>query len=140
MRKGINRGIIPLNIVEGKYNRKVAFIIESLFWDLIEEPISKYYTSFLAGTTYKEPKLRIRDLPAPPKKHRELDSHLYGARFKQEQKVEYETLWDKGTFKTVPISDATSFILPLIWVFIYKGDEDGFLTRYKARLVVRGDL
>jgi hypothetical protein len=140
VRKGINRGVAPSNIVEGKRNRKAAFTIEPLFWDLIEEPISKYYTSFLAGTTYKEPKLRIRDLPAPPKKHRELDSHPYGARFKQEQKVEYETLWDKGTFKTVPISDASSFILPLMWVFTYKGDEDGFLTRCKARLVVRGDL
>lgn len=27
-----------------------------------------------------------------------------------------------------------------MWVFTYKGDEDGFLTRCKARLVVRGDL
>jgi hypothetical protein len=89
---------------------------------------------------YKEPKLRIRDLTALLKKYRELDSHLYGTQFKQEQKVEYETLWDKGTFKTVPISNVTSFILPLMWVFTYKGDEDGFLTRCKARLVVRRDL
>ena len=42
--------------------------------------------------TYKELKLRIRDLPAPLKKYRELDNHLYGTRFKQEQKVKYETL------------------------------------------------
>jgi hypothetical protein len=139
-RKGVNRGVASSNIVEGKRNRKAAFTIKQLFWDLTIYPTSTYYSSFLAGTTFQEPKLRIRDLPAPPKKHRELDTHPYGARFKQEQKVEYDTLWDKGTFKSVPITDATSFILPLMWVFSYKGDEDGFLSRCKARLVVRGDL
>ena len=27
-----------------------------------------------------------------------------------------------------------------MWVFDYKFDEDGYLLKYKARLVVRGDL
>ncbi|KAK1911223.1 hypothetical protein P3342_011825 [Pyrenophora teres f. teres] len=27
-----------------------------------------------------------------------------------------------------------------MWVFTYKFDEDGYLLKYKARLVVRGDL
>jgi hypothetical protein len=27
-----------------------------------------------------------------------------------------------------------------MWVFTYKFDEDGYLTKFKARLVVRGDL
>ena len=90
--KGTNKGIIPSNIIKGKYNCKIAFIIELLFWDLIEEPISKYYISFLIGIIYKELKLRIRDLPILSKKYRELDSYLYEARFKQEQKVEYKTL------------------------------------------------
>jgi hypothetical protein len=31
-------------------------------------------------------------------------------------------------------------ILPLIWVFTYKFDTDGFLIKFKARLCVRGDL
>ncbi len=31
-------------------------------------------------------------------------------------------------------------ILPLMWVFTYKLDEDGYLLKFKARLVVRGDL
>jgi hypothetical protein len=26
------------------------------------------------------------------------------------------------------------------WVFTYKFDEEGYLAKYKARLVVRGDL
>jgi len=32
------------------------------------------------------------------------------------------------------------YILPLIWVFTYKLDKDSFVIKYKARLVVRGDL
>jgi len=31
-------------------------------------------------------------------------------------------------------------VLPLIWVFKYKFDNDGYLTKYKARICVRGDL
>jgi hypothetical protein len=30
--------------------------------------------------------------------------------------------------------------LPLKWVFSYKFDEDSYLYKFKARLVVRGDL
>jgi hypothetical protein len=31
-------------------------------------------------------------------------------------------------------------VLPLRWVFTYKIDKDSFISRYKARLYVRGDL
>ena len=30
--------------------------------------------------------------------------------------------------------------LPLMWVFKYKTDSDGFITKYKIRLVAREDL
>jgi hypothetical protein len=80
--KGTSKGIMSSNIVKGKRNCKATFTIEPLFWDLIKELISKYYMSFLIRIIYKESKLRIRDLPAPSKKHRELDNHLYGTRFK----------------------------------------------------------
>ena len=33
-----------------------------------------------------------------------------------------------------------AYRLPTIQVFTYKEDSDGYITRFKARLVVRGDL
>jgi hypothetical protein len=38
------------------------------------------------------------------------------------------------------INSVNSYIIPLMWVFSYKLDEDGYLDKYKARLVARGDL
>ena len=35
---------------------------------------------------------------------------------------------------------AATKTLPLIWVFTYKFDTDGYLSKFKARLCVRGDL
>ena len=31
-------------------------------------------------------------------------------------------------------------LLPLMWVFKYKTDSDGFIIKYKSRFVARGDL
>lgn len=42
----------------------------------------------------------------------------------------------------MPIPDDVHWrdILPLTWVWKYKTNEDGYLTKHKARLCVRGDL
>ena len=47
----------------------------------------------------------------------------------------------KGTFEEVAIKDTNNaYIIPNIWVYMYKLNTNGFLERYKARLVIRGDL
>ena len=47
----------------------------------------------------------------------------------------------KGTFEEVAIKDTNNaYIIPNMWVYTYKLDTNGFLERYKARLVIRGDL
>jgi hypothetical protein len=49
----------------------------------------------------------------------------------------------KGTYKTITWKDFNAQdheVLPLLWVFKYKLDSEGFLTKYKARICVRGDL
>ena len=52
---------------------------------------------------------------------------------------EYTDLQNRGTFQVV---DETIHIkpVPVLWAFTYKTDTNGYLTRFKARICVRGDL
>lgn len=50
-----------------------------------------------------------------------------------------EALYAKNTFNKIPIQKETK-ALPVKWVFTYKFDSDVFLTKFKARLCVCGNL
>jgi hypothetical protein len=56
--------------------------------------------------------------------------------------IEWQELHAKGVFGQTDQSKMTADgeVLPLMWIFTYKTDGDGYLSRFKARLVVRGDL
>jgi hypothetical protein len=56
--------------------------------------------------------------------------------------IKWRDLRAKGVFGQTNHSKATADreVLPLMWVFTYKTDGDGYLSRFKARLVVQGDL
>jgi hypothetical protein len=56
--------------------------------------------------------------------------------------IEWRDLCAKGVFGRTDYLKATidSEVLPLMWIFTYKIDRDGYLSRFKARLVIRGDL
>ena len=68
--------------------------------------------------------------------------HQYSAEFKKAADKEFEALLAKGTFKYVKASeiDSKAQVIPLMWIFTYKFDQDGSLLKYKARLVAWGDL
>jgi Reverse transcriptase (RNA-dependent DNA polymerase) len=66
--------------------------------------------------------------------------HLYSSEFKLAANREIQELIKRGTYKWVSKETANSPPLPLLWVFKYKFDTDGYLTKFKARLCVRGDL
>jgi hypothetical protein len=53
---------------------------------------------------------------------------------------EFNGLMDRGTFEYQELTDTTEKLVPLMWVYANKFDENGFLTNFKARLVARGDL
>jgi hypothetical protein len=53
---------------------------------------------------------------------------------------EIEDLESNGTWRIVPISDATSKIIPTMWVFRRKRTPDGAIKKFKGRFTVRGDL
>jgi hypothetical protein len=66
--------------------------------------------------------------------------HSHRAGFETAAHIEYKELQERGTFTLVPESEAQGMIIPTKWHFTYKFDEEDYLSKYKARLVVRGDL
>jgi hypothetical protein len=56
---------------------------------------------------------------------------------------ELETVKRKGTYEKITWNNfdaQDNEVLPLLWVFKYKIDSEGYLTKYKACICVRGDL
>jgi len=54
-----------------------------------------------------------------------------------------KTIRHKGTYNWLLWKDLdaeNNEVLPLIWVFKYKLNNEGYLKKYKARICVRGDL
>jgi hypothetical protein len=81
------------------------------------------------------------ELPPLLKTWQQLQTHPYKEGFLAAADKEYKALKAKGTFEVVEIKDiGKAYIIPNIWVYTYKFDIDDFLDRYKARLMVRGDL
>jgi hypothetical protein len=111
-----------------------------------------YYSTFLTAISQPEttklfgevPKVRLhRDqLPPPPKRYRDVATHPFANEFHKAMNVEFENCWQKGCFAQTPATSSTADaeVLPLMWVYTYKFDQDGYLYKFKARLVVRGDL
>lgn len=126
-------------IIEGKRSRKPAKFDTYLatFAACINPTASEKLLS-------EAPKIRLhRDqLPAEPKRWKDLDQHPFGAEFRKASRKEINSFVQRTCFgraaKASEVIDAE--ILPLMWVFTYKFDEDGYLYKFKARLVVRGDL
>jgi hypothetical protein len=102
-----------------------------------------YYSSFCTTQKAINTKPPHRDaLPPPPKSWKQMLKHQYANEFKKAADKEFNTLLSKGTFEYIPKSeiDDDTTPLPLMWVFTYKFDQDGYLLKHKARLVARGDL
>jgi hypothetical protein len=78
-------------------------------------------------------------LPKAPEHYSDLKNHPYRLEFKEAAHQEFQALLRRGTFKKVE-RDKNRKLLPVRWVFVYKFDTDGYLTRFKARLCARGDL
>lgn len=105
--------------------------------------LSAFYTAFALGHAKAEGKkwaLHRDTLPPEPRTWRQMIKHKFAAEFKEAADREIQELTKRETFKWVDKEAATAIPLPLLWVFKYKFDTDGYLTKFKARLCVRGDL
>jgi hypothetical protein len=87
------------------------------------------------------PKARLhRDqMPEPPKRFKDVTNHPQADMYWMQK--EMDDCWKKGCFKNTKVTPFTADaeILPLMWVYTNKFDEDGYFLKAKARLVVRGD-
>ena len=106
------------------------------------EDLSGFHSAFTAALA--QGKMPHRDtLPPEPRNWKEMLSHPYASQWKQAAQVEFDELWRQQTFIPVALADIPQElrqILPLLWVFKYKFDTDGYLDKFKARICVRGDL
>jgi hypothetical protein len=129
-----------LNIVGGTGARKPSKRHQAYLTDLARpDKLLAYHSAFALGTKIGHPRVHQDDLSPPPRTWKELQSHRYGQEFKEAARTEYQSLEGRWGFQVVPKTPDIKVIL-LTWVFTYKLDTDGYLTKFKARTCVRGDL
>ena len=77
--------------------------------------------------------------PIEPKTQRDAMNSPQSDEWKQAEEIELKTIWDMGTFEVVdrPLDIP---LLPSIFAYCVKCNKDGSISKFKARLVARGDL
>jgi hypothetical protein len=87
-------------------------------------------------------RIHISTLPPSLAHWRAMLKHPHGDGFRKAAQLEFDAIEGRGTWEIVNRSSISENqkIIPLKWVFIYKNDSNDYLTKYKARIVVRGDL
>jgi transposase InsO family protein len=102
--------------------------------------------NIVTGKRIRQPSARallsVGPAPTPPKSFASAQNHPFAEAWNAAVAVEIEALRGLGTFDEQPACDPTAILgaIPTKWVFTYKHDKDGHITKFKARLVVRGDM
>lgn len=97
-------------------------------------------SSATQSTTSRTTDKHRDNLPKAPNNWKEMLNHPLRELFFKATQDEMAEVHRRGTMKIMPRSEATGKPIPLKWVFTYKLDQQGYLIRCKARIVVRGDL
>jgi hypothetical protein len=128
------------NILEGKRSRRPKQDNIYSSYTTIEPPQTLH--AFAAGLYAEKPERRHRDdLPPLPRHYKDVINHQFCDGFLAAMRSELASLTQKATYEVVDKpKDRSKQVLPLLWVFAYKFDADGYLTKLKARICVRGDL
>lgn len=149
--KDINLDFDTSNIITGKRHRRGrdpdVFAVNFQATNIGITYVPEYLYTFANETSklpHDEdlPRIHQNQLPPVPKHIKDLDTHKFGAQFREALQKEWRSLRAKGCFRKSNLTKSTADaeVLPLMWVFTYKVSQDGFLTAFKARLVIRGDL
>jgi hypothetical protein len=135
--KEIGLDLDERNIIEGKRTR----FRKQVYYAQLRTNSGGYSAAVFNAHQFSRTRVHRSQLPALPETWKDLEQHPLGSEFRTAGQKEFKTLIDRGTFRPFPRAQAKGReIIPLRWVFTYKFDSDGYLDKYKARLVVRGDL
>jgi hypothetical protein len=128
------------NILTSSRSRRGRRDIDDYMAHYVESEPKQLLSAFTTALNDR-PKIHTDDLPAPPKDWNEMLHHPHKESFHRAMAIELKAIYEKGTYQLIERpNDAAIQILPLKWIYTYKFDEDGFLTKHKARICVRGDL
>jgi hypothetical protein len=85
-------------------------------------------------------KIHRRDLPPPPRNHKELDKHPMAVGFRKAEEAHLQSHREMQSWIEVDKERSRGHqLLGCMWVYVYKFDKHGWFVKCKARLVVRGD-
>ncbi len=132
------KSLEPHSILESRTRTRHSAHVSAV---ACSEDLTGFHAAFAAGQSFKPSKIHRDALLPPPLNWVEMKKHSYAKGFMEAAQVEMNSLMEKDTYKWVPTDSAAGRkLLPFIWVFTYKFNDGGFLSKLKARICVRGDL
>ena len=135
----ISEGINVLNILpEGSQRRRKKSARAAglmTYYNLIQ-PHTAFHTAF---NTALQHRMHRSTLPPAPRNWKEAMESPFRPQWMTAAQAEWTKLQQQRVMEEVQRIEAKSTPLRLGWVFGYKFDEDDYLVRFKARLVVRGN-
>lgn len=133
-----------------KRTRKPTKPFEGHLTTLQDDSVVEFHMAFSAAlNTSKDDippipptteRLHRDSMPPEPRSYQQLKRHQYSKEFWDAMHKEVHQLNQKGTYRVIRRTESKTRPLPLLWVYKYKFDNDGYLVKFKARLCVRGDL
>lgn len=124
-------------VMNTRFKKQVYAVVLIIITDLIP-----YFSVFVEGILQKQPGIKWRfhrdSLPAEPRYWQQMLRHRFAKEFQLTAVKKISELKNRGIYQLIEKKNQPK--LPLIWVFKYKFDTDGYLQKFKTRLCVRGDL
>lgn len=142
--RDIDGDVSERNIIRGSRKRRMRdeedFVSFQTTYEQDEEGVLAAFTTGL-NSSHLHTQDHRDELPPEPDGWKEMMNHPYREGFLAACAFEIQTIERKDTYDVIQRpNDRSIQILPLRWVFSYKFDSSGYLSKLKARICVRGDL